>query len=670
MNAAIQLMNKLSYPKKMLLISIVFLVPIILLISLLMNHLGAGIASAEKEMRGLEYIKTVRQLYQHMPQHRGMTNAYLNGASSFRGKILDKRKAIVADIEAIDEINSRFGDEFKTHTLWASIKQEWQQLEPNAFNNPAKQTFQQHTALIAKIYSLFELVSDESGLVLDPELNTYYLMDSIVYRLPNVTENLGQSRGMGSGIAARGIISLEQRIALGTLLANIKSNAKSVNNGMAVTLRENPQLEAELSALLASSKSATDKFISKVTAELLTAEFLNSQSADIFAAGTAAIKANYQVYDTLVPVLDSLFQDRIDNYSSQRVNTLVIVFITILIAIYLFMGFYKSMIAAVHKLRAATQKVSDGDLTVKVDCGTEDELKEVEDALNSMVNHLNTTVKNLGSNASLLASASEELSATTSQARSGAQEQQQQTDQIATAMNEMTSTVQEIARNAELVAAESQTADKEAKEGSSIITTTITSITDLSGEVGEAAEVIHELEKNSNDIGTVLDVIKSIAEQTNLLALNAAIEAARAGEHGRGFAVVADEVRTLASRTQESTEQIQNMVSSLQNHTHKAVQVMDSDTKHAMKMAESTGGATESIARIVDSVTKISDMSMQVASASEEQSLVSEEINRNIVRIADLSVESLSGSDQIALGSDELAKLASDLEMIVSHFKV
>jgi len=670
MNAAIQLMNKLSYPKKMLLISIVFLVPIILLISLLLNQLGAGIASSEKEMRGLEYIKTVRQLYQHMPQHRGMTNAYLNGASEFRAKILDKRKAIVADIAAIDTVNGRFGDEFNTHALWSEIKQQWQDLEPRAFTSPAKQTFEEHTALIAKVYSLFQHVSNESGLVLDSELNTSFLMDAIVYRLPNVTENLGQSRGMGSGVAARGIIDLEQRIALGTLLANIKSNAQSVNDGMLITLRENPELQAELSSLLSASKSATDDFVAKVTNELLTTEFLDSNSSDVFAAGTAAIKANYKVYDSLVPVLERLFQDRVDSLANQRLTTLSIVMITLVLAIYLFMGFYQSMISAVHKLRAATQRVSNGDLTVNVDCGTDDELKEVEVSLNSMVRHLNSTVKSLGSNASLLASASEELSATTGQARAGAHEQQEQTDQIATAMNEMTATVQEIARNAELVAAESHTADREAKEGSSIITTTITSITDLSGEVGEAAEVIHQLEKNSNDIGTVLDVIKSIAEQTNLLALNAAIEAARAGEHGRGFAVVADEVRTLASRTQQSTEQIQKMVSSLQSHTHKAVEVMDTDTKHALKMAESTTAATDSLDKIVHSVTKISDMSTIVASASEEQSLVSEEINRNIVRIADLSAESMSGSDQISLGSDELAKLASELELIVEHFKV
>lgn len=670
MNAAVWLMNQLTYPKKMLLISAVFLVPIIMLIILVLTQLSAGISSAEKEARGLEYIKTVRQLYQHIPQHRGLTNAYLNGASDLKNKIIEEKQVIVADIAAIDIVDNKFGDEFETHELWSEIKQTWQELESQTSSVPAKQVFQQHTQLIARIYDLFEHVSNRSGLVLDPALNTSFIMDTIVYRLPHITENLGQSRGLGAGIAASGTTTLEQRITLGTLLANIESNARAVDYGMLIALKENPSLDSELTPLLIASKSATNNFVNKVTKELLLTEYINSQSLDIFAAGTEAIQANYKVYDALVPVLDSLFQLRIASYANNRMTILVVVLITLFIAIYLFMGFYKSVITAVAKLKEATQKVSNGDLTLLVDCGTEDELKDIEISLNKMIQDLNKTVKTLGANASLLASASEELSATTNQARSGAREQQSQTDQVAIAMNEMTSTVREIARNAELVAAESQNADREAKEGGNIITTTISSITNLSNEVGEAAEVIHELEKNSKDIGTVLDVIKSIAEQTNLLALNAAIEAARAGEHGRGFAVVADEVRTLASRTQQSTEQIQKMVSSLQAHTHKAVQVMDTDTKNATKMAQTTGGATLSLSRIIESVTKISDLSFQVASASEEQSSVSEEINRNIVRIADLSVASLSGSDQIALGSDELAKLANELEMIVGQFKV
>tara|TARA_R110002050_G_scaffold9504_2_gene33451 strand:+ start:27237 stop:29249 length:2013 start_codon:yes stop_codon:yes gene_type:complete len=670
MNAAIWLMNQLTYPKKMLVISAVFLVPIILLISLVLSQLSSGISVTEKEARGLEYIKTVRQLYQHIPQHRGITNAYLNGASDFKSKIMQQRQVIIADIAAIDVIDNQLGDEFGTHERWSEIKQAWQQLESQENNISAKRIFEQHTQLVARIYELFEHVSNQSGLVLDPALNTSFIMDTIVYRLPDITEKLGQSRGLGAGIAASGISTGEQRIKLGTLLADIESNARAIDYGMQIALKENPSLVNELRPLLDVAQSTTNDFINKVTSELLMTEFINSESSVIFATGTEAIKANYQVYDTLVPVLDALFQVRIAGYAQDRTTILIIVLLTLTIAIYLFMGFYQSVITAIVKLREATLKVSTGDLTVHVDCGTEDELKEIESSLNSMVQHLNITVKSLGSNASLLAAASEELSATTNQARTGAREQQSQTDQVAIAMNEMTSTVREIARNAELVAAESQHADREAKEGGSIITTTIGSITNLSNDVGEAAKVIFELEKNSNDIGTVLDVIKSIAEQTNLLALNAAIEAARAGEHGRGFAVVADEVRTLASRTQQSTEQIQKMVASLQSHTHKAVQAIDSDAKNAMKMAETTGGATLSLARIIESVTKISDLSFQVASASEEQSSVSEEINRNIVCIADLSVASLSGSDQIALGSDELAKLANELELIVGNFKV
>jgi len=670
MNAAIWLMNKLTYPKKMLMISAVFLLPIIILILLALNHLGLGISVAEKEARGLEYIKTVRQLYQHIPQHRGITNAYLNGASDFENKITEKRQAIIADIAAIDAIDQRLGDEFEAHERWSEIKQAWQQLSSQDNSVPAKRVFDQHTQLIVQTYQLFEHISNKSGLVLDPALNTSFIMDAIVYRLPNITEKLGQSRGLGAGIAASGTSTIDQRIKLGTLLADIESNVHIIDYGMQIALAENPSLDHELTPLLNAAKSATTDFVDKITKELLLTEYINSESSDIFAVGTAAIEANYQVYDSLVPVLDTLFQARIASYAKERTIILMIVLATILVAIYLFMGFYKSVIMAIAKLSEATQQVSNGDLTMRVDCGTEDELKDIETSLNSMVQHLNKTVKSLGSNASLLASASEELSATTNQARSGAREQQSQTDQVAIAMNEMTSTVREIARNAELVAAESQTADREAQEGGVIITSTIGSITNLSDDVGEAAKVILELEKNSNDIGTVLDVIKSIAEQTNLLALNAAIEAARAGEHGRGFAVVADEVRPLASRTQQSTEQIQKMVSSLQSHTHKAVQAIDSDAKSAMKMAETTGGATLSIAKIIESVTKISDLSFQVASASEEQSSVSEEINRNIVRIADLSVASLSGSDQIALGSDELAKLANELEVIVGYFKV
>ncbi len=666
---AVALMSQLSYPRKMIIISVLFMVPLIVVSSLLMGELGAKIESTEKEQRGLEYIKTVRQVYQHFPQHRGMTNAYLNGASAFKEKILAKREAIKSDIAAIDEIDSRYGAEFGTGELWASIKSDWGKLEQSAFDGPAGDVFGRHTALIADVYALFEQVSNQSGLVLDPNINTSFIMDAIVYRVPMVTENLGQSRGMGSGVAARGSVTLQQRVKLGMMLANIESNFHSVEASMKIAFLENEGLEGELDSMVAGAKASTASFAGMVKAEILESEFINVDSGAVFAAGTEAIKASYKLYDAMVPALDSLFSDRAAKLASTRNTLLFIIVLSIILVVYLFLGFYSAVINAIRALDRSVAKIAEGDLTVVVDSGTKDELSNIADALNGMVSYLRGTVSRLGEHSSLLASASTELSATTEQSKSGALNQQSQTEQIATAMNQMSITIRDIATNAETVSSDAHRADHEATTGGEVIRKTIVAIENLAAEVGSSATVINELEKNSNDIGSVLDVIRSIADQTNLLALNAAIEAARAGEHGRGFAVVADEVRTLAGRTQESTAQIQEMVESLQGHTKQAVDVMGSNKHHAEEMAGQASDASTSIDRIVDTVGHIMDMTTQVASASEEQSMVAKEIDANILQVSDVAQSSVAASGEIAIASEELARLATELQGEVAHFK-
>ncbi len=667
---AISLMNQLTYPKKMVSVSVLFMVPLVLVSWLFMGELATGISATEKERRGLEYIKTVRQVYQHFPQHRGMTNAYLNGAEAFREKIMAKREAIKADIQTIDEVNARFGDEFETHELWSGIKSDWKQLEQRAFDGPAADVFAAHTTLISRVYHLFELISEHSGLLLDPRLNTFYLMDSTIYRIPVVTENLGQSRGLGSGVAAKGAVTLDQRVKLVVMVANIESNRATVEKGLRIAFEENEGLESELGGLNNASAQASASFASLIKNDILQPDSISIEAKTVFSAGTEAIKANYKLYDALVPILDRLFVQRSGELSGERNLLMAIIVLGVVLAFYLFAGFYFSVIRAINSLDQSVNQIAEGDLTVSVDIGTEDELKSVEEALNSMVSHLKGIVAQLGTHSSQLAAASTELSVTTEQARNGALDQQAQTEQIATAMNEMSATVHEIASNAEMASADAQKADEDAKEGGEVVQETIDSINNLSEEVGQAAEVIHELEKNSIEIGSVLDVIRGIAEQTNLLALNAAIEAARAGEQGRGFAVVADEVRTLAGRTQESTEQIQKMIESLQSHTKKAVDVMETDKDHAEKMASQAGNASTSIEKIISAVGHILDMTTQVAAASEEQSVVTEEINRNVTSVADVTHASVTGTEQIATASEELSRLATELQEVVAHFKV
>ena len=234
----------------------------------------------------------------------------------------------------------------------------------------------------------------------------------------------------------------------------------------------------------------------------------------------------------------------------------------------------------------------------------------------------------------------------------------------------MSATVQEVARNAASAAETTQKADEEAKNGRQIVIHTIDLINSLSGDIQKSSEVIKQLEKDADDIGTVLDVIKSIAEQTNLLALNAAIEAARAGEQGRGFAVVADEVRTLASRTQSSTEEIRNMIERLQGGTRNAVKVMGQGSEHSQKTVEQAAEAGAALEAITKAVDQIAQMNEMIASAAEEQGSVAEEINRNIVNVRDVTEQTAEGALQTAASSEEMKTVAGNLHDLVGGFKV
>lgn len=269
-----------------------------------------------------------------------------------------------------------------------------------------------------------------------------------------------------------------------------------------------------------------------------------------------------------------------------------------------------------------------------------------------------------------LAAAAEQLSVVTGQTSAGVHAQRVETEQVATAMNEMAATVHEVAQNSEEAAQAAQKADQQAQSGNKVLQTALDAIARLSGEVEQSTEAMYRLNENSANISTVLTVINGIAEQTNLLALNAAIEAARAGEAGRGFAVVADEVRGLAHRTQESTAQIEDLITTLQAGAQDAVTMMDSSSALAantLELAQQAGSELEAITR---TVSEIQAMNMQIATAAEEQSSVAEEINRSVINVNSIADQSAAAVEEMAASSADLARLGQSLQDLVSRFRI
>jgi methyl-accepting chemotaxis protein len=330
----------------------------------------------------------------------------------------------------------------------------------------------------------------------------------------------------------------------------------------------------------------------------------------------------------------------------------------------------RQIVIPLNQTLKVAERIAAGDLTQNLDSQRRDELGQLQRAIQSMTKGLRELIGGISDGVTQIASAAEELSAVTEQTSAGVNSQKVETDQVATAMNEMTATVQEVARNAEEASEAAVAADLQAREGDKMVGEAIAQIERLAKEVGNSTEAMGELKRESDKIGSVLDVIKSVAQQTNLLALNAAIEAARAGEAGRGFAVVADEVRSLAQRTQKSTEEIEELIVGLQNGTQQVATIMDNSrslTESSVELTRRAGGSLESITRTVSA---IQTMNQQIAAAAEQQSAVAEEINRSVLNVRDVSDQTSAASEETAASSVELARLGTHLQMLVGRFKV
>nr|WP_122558853.1 methyl-accepting chemotaxis protein [Pseudomonas viridiflava] len=318
----------------------------------------------------------------------------------------------------------------------------------------------------------------------------------------------------------------------------------------------------------------------------------------------------------------------------------------------------------------AARRIAEGDLTQDPATTRQDELGLLQNTMQHMTVSLRGLIGGIGNGITQIATAAEELSAGSEQTSAGVAQQKNEVDQVATAMNEMASTVQEVARNTEDASKAAKQASERAAHGSSVVQHATREIGQLAGEVKELGQAMQRLTEDSGKIGSVIDVIKAVAEQTNLLALNAAIEAARAGEQGRGFAVVADEVRSLAQRTQNSTTEIEALIQALQQGTGAAAGLMDASLQRTEGTVVLARQAEQALVEINQSISTIEQMSQQISASAEQQSAVTEEINRSVLSVRDIADQSAAATEQSAASTVELARLGSDLQNMVARFRI
>lgn len=377
------------------------------------------------------------------------------------------------------------------------------------------------------------------------------------------------------------------------------------------------------------------------------------------AAGFIKAEATTSIDDIIIHGKDNILLS---------VLMIIPVVITILVIILIFIN--KNVVTPANKLKEFLGELAQGNFQQNLDCVSRDEFGEIAASAKSVQQQLGELIANITQMADRLASDAMQLSEFSSRNLGIVDNQNSQSETVAVSMTEMTTTIQDVARNAMETANLANDADSQAREGNSIVSQVLTSISNLANEVNNTAKAVSSVEQGAVEIGSVTDVINGIAEQTNLLALNAAIEAARAGEQGRGFAVVADEVRTLAARTQESTEEIRSMIEKLQAGTRSAAQAMNQGQEKVAETQELAVQADNALSRITESVSSISSANLQIASAAEEQGAVSEEVNRNVTSIRELANEVYQIAHNTDSSSHGLSELATRLKSMTSSFKL
>jgi methyl-accepting chemotaxis protein len=708
-------------------ITFLMFIPIVSLLYSFLSTRQEAIAFAQKELLGVEYLAPLKNLYEHVPQHRGLVAMHLGGQGEQKGPILSVQAAIDTDFKALEAVDQKLGKALNTTEKLHTLSRHWQEVKRRGLESKAAESFEQHTQLIGEITDLLQYVADRSNLILDPDLDTYYLMDTAVNRLPETVEHLGKLGGLGSSMAARKIRTIEEQTQMHFIARQMKNSLEPLKRSMQVVYKERVELESTMAPVVTRAFDGAENFLRTTTERILQADPITMPAAEYLANGTEVIGRFLTLYDTTLKHLRELLEARIEKFTTSRNRQLAMALGLAVLAIAATLGMNRLIIrqlavirnlvghieagdyaaravvlsndelgrvaaslngvldktftliqsqderdaiqTSIMKLLDEVSGVAEGDLTVEAEV-TADMTGAIADSFNYMIYQLRTIVTQVQKATLQVSSSANDIQTTAEQLADGSTSQASQIIDSSAAIDEMAISIQQVSENAATSTTVAEQALANAKQGTTAVQNTIHGMQRIRSQVQETAKRIKRLGERSQEIGEIVQLIGDIADRTSILALNASIQAARAGEAGRAFVVVAEEVERLSERASNATKQIAGLVNTIQSETNEAVTAMEESTREVVQGSRLADQAGQALGEIESVSARLAELIQSISLAAKQQARGSESLSQAMSEISEVTQQTATGTKQAAVSINNLATLADTLRQSVSTFKL